>query len=198
MNKHERGRKSGRVVASTLGLVLCGLENLQQVHRICRRANVALHEQVDEAGNDICHVEIDLLIEREQSFMSRVVPDLSDRIPERLFVGRKPKALNAFVQISSCTAEMLDQPLQADTEKRASRPRRSRSNQLSFFERFTNVVGHMHRRLEPDFHRPNHLAILLNDQACARWASPYADYIGIYEKTLIHSCISKRSVGIRK
>lgn len=171
MNKHERGCTRGRVVASTLGLVLCGLESLQQVHRICRRANVALHEQVDEAGNDICHVEIDLLIEREQSFMSRVVPDLSDRIPERLFVGRKPKVLNAFVQISSCTAEMLDQPLQADTEKRAGRPRRSRGNQLSFFERLTNVVGHVLSRLNTAVNWPNRLVVDREDEALAVLAS---------------------------
>lgn len=167
MNKHERGRKSGRVVASTLGLVLCGLENLQQVHRICRRANVALHEQVDEAGYDICYVEIDLLIEREQSFMSRVVPDLSDCIPERLFVGRKPEALNAFIQIFSGTAEMLDQPLQADTEKRASRPRRSCGNQLSFFERLTNVVGHVLNWLNTAVNGPNRLLVDREDEALA-------------------------------
>lgn len=174
MNKHERGCTRGRVVASTLGLVLYVLENLLQVRRICWRANVVLHEQVHEARDDANHVEAKVFSVREKTFVCRVVSKLSDRIPQGPLVGRKAKALDAFVQVFSMASEMIDEALESSSQEHASRPRGRTGNGLSLFERFTNVFGHVLSRLNTAVNGPNRLLVDREDDALAVRASENA------------------------
>lgn len=143
------------------------VEQRKQAFSISRGGNVTLDKQVHETRNGGDHVRAEIFFVGEKAFVCGVIPELSNGVPQGAFVVCKAKAVNTFAQVSSLTAQVLNQAFKGDTEQCASRPRRCRRNRLGLFEGNTNRFGHVLSRLKTAVNRPNGLLVDRKDKAFA-------------------------------
>lgn len=177
------------------GFGLSGLENRKQMPGVSGGADMAFHEQVHEARDDVRYIEVNGLVVRKQALMSRVIPNPSDGVPEGLFVSREIEAFDSVEQGVACPAEMVDKAFKADSEKHTSRPWRGRGNPLGFFKGLANVVRHVCRGSETATHGPNDCVVFFKNQTAASGATPNAHLFGVYEVAVFHARDAKFSIA---
>lgn len=144
---------------TSLLLVFGGLEFGKYPGRIIGNADVSFDKKVDESRNDIDNIKVKVCSVREKSLVCRVVSELADCSPYCQLVSGKAKAVDAFVQCPTCTAEVINKSLEANTKKRTCSPRRSIGNRHCFVKGDAHRLRHVLRWLDCAADRPRNLTV---------------------------------------
>ena len=180
---------------SAFRLGLRRFENRQHFRCFCGGCDMPFNQKVHEIRNDLFNLEVYAICIGEQAFVRGIVPNSSDRIPNRFFVSSKSKALNALIKIVAFSAEKIDKTLEANAEKSACSPRGRRGNRLGFDKGLPNVFRHVVRRFKPAPYRPNNASVLFKNKAATRRTAPDAEHSRVNKETLIGIGASKVAIA---